>query len=111
MPGANDFSDGHIFVDFASTANAVQELDMQTNQINNWLQQLDQELQVLKESWIGDDREVYDEKQTSWNRAVDRMREILKNNAHVLEDVREAYNQNQKNSALRWQETRGGGGY
>ncbi|MFE3885911.1 WXG100 family type VII secretion target [Streptomyces lydicus] len=103
MPGgANDFTDGNIYVDFNRSNNAIEDLRVQTNQVQAWLQQLNQELQALKASWVGDDADVYQKKQEAWNRAADAMGKLLTSHAGVLQDVSQAFDQNQKRSAQGW---------
>lgn len=107
MPGgANDFTDGNIYVDFSRSNNAVEDMRVQTNQIQSWLQQLNQELGALNESWVGDDAEVYHKKQTAWNNAADAMSKLLTSHAQVLDDVSNAFDQNQKRSAQGWEGVR-----
>ncbi|MBE9500368.1 WXG100 family type VII secretion target [Streptomyces sp. NPDC006990] len=93
------FMDGEINVDFNRTDNAAEDLRLQTQQIKKWLAELDQELQHLKASWIGDDRDVYEEKQAAWNRAADAMGNLLTQYGGTLNEVSEAFRRNQSNAA------------
>jgi WXG100 family type VII secretion target len=66
----SDFSDGQIYVDYSHMQNAADDMVQQTKAISSILANLDAELQELKATWEGDDREVYAQKQTAWNQAV-----------------------------------------
>ncbi|WP_210592172.1 WXG100 family type VII secretion target [Streptomyces sp. GESEQ-35] len=104
MPG--NFEHGHIFVDFSKNANVAEDLRLQTRNILNWLQQLDQELQVLKNSWEGEDKEAYQEKQDQWNASVQAMNTLLDNYSGLLDEVSNAFRDNQNKSAQAWQDLR-----
>ncbi|OON81149.1 hypothetical protein B1H18_09950 [Streptomyces tsukubensis] len=97
-----NFEDGNIFVDFTSTDYAIDDMQMQTNQIKSWLDALAQELDHLDASWVGDDAVVYKEKQTAWNSAADQMGALLASHASTLGDVTHAFDENQKRSAQGW---------
>ncbi|MFJ4895957.1 WXG100 family type VII secretion target [Streptomyces sp. NPDC088788] len=93
------FMDGEINVDFSRTDNAAEDLQLQTQQIKKWLTELDQELQHLKQSWVGDDKDVYTQKQDAWNRAADQMGNLLTKYSGTLSEVSDAFRRNQANAA------------
>ncbi|MEV6170820.1 WXG100 family type VII secretion target [Streptomyces sp. NPDC051954] len=106
MPDRANFTDGHIFVDFQRTGNAIQDMELQTNQIISWLQQLKTELNELQQSWIGDDADVYRVKQEAWNNAAEEMAKLVKKHGMTLDDVSNVFYQNQQQSKMRWESLR-----
>ncbi|WP_328385413.1 WXG100 family type VII secretion target [Streptomyces sp. NBC_00400] len=98
MAGGN-FMDGEINIDFGRSDNAAEDLALQTAQIKKWLAELDQELQALKATWVGDDKDVYEQKQAAWNRAAEEMGNLLTRYGSTLNGVTDAFRKNQQNAA------------
>lgn len=103
---AADSSDGHIYVDFSRTDNAVEDLHLHTQQIDRILSQLETELKQLIDSWEGEDQVVYAEKQAKWHEAVGQMKEILRSHADLLKEIGEGYQTNQRHLTSKWEGVR-----
>ncbi|MFJ5225927.1 WXG100 family type VII secretion target [Streptomyces sp. NPDC088400] len=104
-----DFNDGQIYVDYSHMNNAADDMVQQTKAIDSILTNLDAELQSLKESWEGEDRGVYTDKQTAWNNAVSEMKRILAENSALLTDVSDSYSYSEKSLTQLWETVRIGG--
>ncbi|MFE6777594.1 WXG100 family type VII secretion target [Streptomyces sp. NPDC057702] len=104
----SDFTDGHIYVDYAHMSNAADDMVQQTKAIASILVNLDAELQALKESWEGEDRAVYSQKQASWNQAVEAMKSLLASHSALLTDVSEGYQYSEKSLTQLWEGVRVG---
>lgn len=98
------FGDGQVFVDFSKNANVVEDLQLQTQAIIKWLAQLDGELQELMSSWEGEDQDAYRQRQTEWNNTVTAMSQMLQNSGGLLENVSQAFRDNQNKSTQSWQD-------
>lgn len=98
----SNFADGYIYVDYASMNNAAEDMVQQTRAISQILTDLDSELASLKDSWEGDDRDVYSEKQAKWNEAVDKMGLLLKGHSELLLNVSDNYQQTERSLTQFW---------
>ncbi|MEW2396091.1 WXG100 family type VII secretion target [Streptomyces sp. NPDC046862] len=98
----SDFTDGHIYVDHSQMSNASEELNAQTNAIRTILSELEMQIQGLMNSWIGDDKDIYAQKQEIWNKAVDAMAHLLTQHSRLLESVSENYKASGNVLAERW---------
>ncbi|MFI1727861.1 WXG100 family type VII secretion target [Streptomyces acidicola] len=98
----SNFSDGFIYVDYGQMSNAADDMVQQTKAISSILTNLDAELTELKNSWVGDDRSVYDQKQASWNAAVDKMQQLLQSHSRLLTDVSENYQYSERSLTQLW---------
>ncbi|MER8235782.1 WXG100 family type VII secretion target [Streptomyces sp. NPDC094049] len=105
---SENFTDGRIYVSYAHVDNAVDDMRLQTTEIQKIISSLNDELQALKNSWEGEDREVYDEKQAAWNNAVAKMASWLQANAATLDQVRALYTSNERQQTQGWQDLRVG---
>ena len=105
----DNLTDGFIYVSYAHVDNAVDDMRLQTREIAKIINSLNQELQALKHTWEGDDRQAYDEKQAAWNQAVTNMAKWLDGNAQTLDEIRKLYTQNEKSQTQSWQGVRIGG--
>ncbi|GAA2348822.1 WXG100 family type VII secretion target [Streptomyces kunmingensis] len=103
-----DFTDGQIYVDYSHMQNAADDMVQQTKAIDSILTNLEAELQELKKSWEGEDKEVYAEKQAAWNGAVEEMKRILAENSSLLTDVSDSYQYSEKSLTSLWQSVRVG---
>ena len=54
----DNFSDGYIYVDYSHMNNAADDMVQQTKAIATTLSNLEMELGELRNTWIGDDRDV-----------------------------------------------------
>lgn len=97
-----DFTDGYIHVDYAPMQNAADDMVQQTKAIDQTLTNLDAELQALRDMWIGDDKDVYNQKQTAWNNAVTEMERLLTSNANLLTGISDDYQYNEKSLTELW---------
>ncbi|MFJ7078533.1 WXG100 family type VII secretion target [Streptomyces sp. NPDC098781] len=102
----SNYSDGYIYVDYAHMNNAADDMVHQTDAIAKILSQLEMELNELRNSWIGDDRDEYELKQTAWNNAVEKMKELLLSNATLLTDVSGNYRHTQNSLTDMWSSVR-----
>lgn len=105
----DNLTDGFIYVSYAHVDNAVDDMRLQTQEIAKIINSLNQELQALKNTWEGDDRQAYDEKQAAWNQAVENMAKWLDGNAQTLDEIRKLYTQNEQSQTQSWQGVRIGG--
>ncbi|MBB5939703.1 WXG100 family type VII secretion target [Streptomyces zagrosensis] len=104
----SDFTDGYIYVDYSHMSNAADDMVQQTKAIASILVNLDAELQALKETWQGDDREAYSQKQAAWNQAVDSMKALLASHSALLTDVSEGFQYSEKSLTQLWEGVRVG---
>jgi WXG100 family type VII secretion target len=104
-----DFTDGLIYVDYSHMNNAADDMVQQTKAIDSILTNLDAELQQLKETWEGEDKNVYGDKQTAWNNAVSEMERILGENSALLNEVSDSYQYSEKSLTQLWESVRIGG--
>ncbi|MCK8678157.1 MULTISPECIES: WXG100 family type VII secretion target [Streptomyces] len=103
---SDDFTDGHIYVDYRHMTNAADDMVQQTRAIATILANLDAELQQLKQTWEGEDRQVYNDKQLAWNNAVEAMRNLLENHSRLLTDVSDNYQYSEKSLTQLWSDVR-----
>ncbi|MGW4034160.1 WXG100 family type VII secretion target [Streptomyces sp. NPDC004838] len=104
-----DFTDGYIYVDYSQMTNAADELVHQTKRISTILVTLEAELNALRNSWVGDDKDVYAEKQKAWNGAVEAMEGILTQHANLLGRISEQYDYSSKSLTQMWESVTIGG--
>ncbi|GGZ00857.1 WXG100 family type VII secretion target [Streptomyces poonensis] len=104
----SDFTDGYIYVDYSHMSNAADDMVQQTKAIASILTNLEAELQELKNTWIGDDKEVYEQKQAAWNGAVEAMKDLLTSHSRLLTDVSENYQYSEKSLTSLWESVRVG---
>ncbi|MDJ1134910.1 WXG100 family type VII secretion target [Streptomyces iconiensis] len=102
----DNLTDGYIYVSYSHVDNAVDDMRLQTREIEKIINSLNDELQALKNSWEGEDRAVYDEKQAAWNQAVTNMATWLNSNASTLNDIRDLYSQNERQQTQSWQDVK-----
>lgn len=103
-----DFSDGYIYVDYSHMHNAADDMVQQTKAIASILVNLEAELQELKATWQGDDKQVYEQKQAAWNQAVDAMKSLLASHSVLLTDVSDRYQYSEKSLTQLWEGVRVG---
>ncbi|MDX3850298.1 WXG100 family type VII secretion target [Streptomyces sp. AK02-01A] len=104
----SDFTDGQIYVDYSHMQNAADDMVQQTKAIASIIVNLDAELQELKNTWEGDDRAVYSEKQAAWNQAVDAMKALLASHSALLTEVSDVYQHSEKSLTQLWEGVRVG---
>ncbi|MFJ9590985.1 WXG100 family type VII secretion target [Streptomyces acidicola] len=98
----SDFTDGYIYVDYSQMSNAADDMINQTKAIATTLSNLEMELNALKNTWIGDDKDVYMEKQATWDGAVKGMEELLTKHSALLTSVSENYQYSEKSLTQMW---------
>ncbi|MFJ3672574.1 WXG100 family type VII secretion target [Streptomyces sp. NPDC090106] len=81
------FTDGEIYVSYDHMQNAADDMVSQTKAIHQTLVDLDAELQALRDTWSGIDKDAYSDKQSQWNSAVEAMNNLLVKNAKLLTEV------------------------
>lgn len=104
----SEFTDGQIYVDYRHMSNAADDMVQQTKAIAGILVNLDAELQALKQTWEGEDRQVYNDKQAAWNKAVEAMQNLLENHSRLLTDVSGNYQYSEKSLTQLWSDVRVG---
>ncbi|GGZ70675.1 WXG100 family type VII secretion target [Streptomyces subrutilus] len=102
----SDFTDGHIYVDYRHMSNAADDMVTQTKAIAGVLANLEAELQELKQTWEGEDRQVYNTKQQAWDNAVEAMKNLLANHSRLLTDVSDNYQYSEKSLTQMWGDVR-----
>ncbi|MEV0405340.1 WXG100 family type VII secretion target [Actinoallomurus sp. NPDC050550] len=105
----SDFGDGYIYVDYSHVNNAADDLVAQTRAIAQTISNMEAELTQLKQSWIGDDKDVYHQKQTAWDNAVKAMENMLNSHSQLLDEISGSYKYNENNLSQMWSEVRIGG--
>ncbi|MFE5536892.1 WXG100 family type VII secretion target [Streptomyces sp. NPDC056492] len=84
---SNNLSDGYIYVDYSHMNNASDDMIAQTKAIATTISNLEMELSELRNTWIGEPREIYDGKQQAWDSAVKAMENMLTKHAGLLTEV------------------------
>jgi WXG100 family type VII secretion target len=105
----SDFGDGYIYVDYSHVNNAADDLVSQTRAIAQTITNMEGELQQLKQSWIGADKDVYNQKQAAWDNAVKAMENMLSSHSQLLDEISGSYKYNENNLSQMWSEVRIGG--
>jgi WXG100 family type VII secretion target len=106
---SEDFTDGYIYVDYAHMNNAADDLVSQTKAIAQTISNMEMELTELKKSWIGDDKDVYAQKQAAWDNAIKAMEDMLSSHSQLLDEISGSYKYNENNLSQMWSEVRIGG--
>lgn len=106
---SEDFSDGYIYVDYSHVNNAADDLVSQTKAIAQTISNMESELGQLKQSWVGDDKDAYHQKQTAWDNAVQAMENMLNSHSQLLDEISGSYKYNENNLSQMWSEVRIGG--
>ncbi|GAA3859912.1 hypothetical protein GCM10023084_11870 [Streptomyces lacrimifluminis] len=101
-----DFSEGYIYVDYNSAEASVDDMQEQSQAIAAIIDQMNMDLAELKESWIGDDRDVYTDVQTKWDGAVANIRTLLHNHSGLLNEISAGYRHSERSRTQRWGEIR-----
>ncbi|KAF2775046.1 WXG100 family type VII secretion target [Streptomyces sp. OM5714] len=104
----SDYTDGFIYADYSQMSNAADDMIHQTKAIATTLSNLEMELNALRQSWIGDDKNVYDQKQQAWDNAVKAMEEMLTKHSGLLTSVSEAYQYSEQSLTQMWQSVKVG---
>ncbi|MFE4453473.1 WXG100 family type VII secretion target [Streptomyces sp. NPDC056796] len=100
------FTDGEIYVSYDHMQNAADDMIHQTKAIHQTLVDLDAELQALKNSWNGEDKNMYTSKQEEWNGAVGAMNDLLVKNAHLLTEVSGNYQYTERSLNQMWSDVK-----
>ncbi|MDW4906224.1 WXG100 family type VII secretion target [Streptomyces sp. ADMS] len=103
------FSEGYIYVDYSSAEASVDEMQEQSKAIADIIDQMNRDLAGLKETWIGDDRDVYTEVQAKWDGAVTNIQMLLQNHSGLLNKISADYRYSEQSRTQRWGEIRIGG--
>jgi WXG100 family type VII secretion target len=106
---SEDFTDGYIYVDYAHMNNAADDLVTQTKAIAQTISNMEMELTQLKQSWLGEDRSTYDQKQQAWDDAIKAMENMLTSHSQLLDEISGSYKWNENNLSQMWSEVRIGG--
>ncbi|MFI1418801.1 WXG100 family type VII secretion target [Streptomyces sp. NPDC020731] len=101
-----DFSDGYIYVDYNHAEGAADDMVGQSKAIMSILANLEMELAELRNTWIGDDRDVYSEVQAKWDNAVENIKILLANHSGLLTDISQNYRYTEQNLSQRWGDIR-----
>ncbi|MEZ3180292.1 WXG100 family type VII secretion target [Streptomyces pimonensis] len=101
-----DFSDGYIYVDYNHAEGAADDMISQSKAIMSILANLEMELAELRNSWIGDDRDVYSEVQAKWDNAVENIKTLLANHSGLLTEISNNYRYTEQNLSQRWGDIR-----
>ncbi|MYV51682.1 WXG100 family type VII secretion target [Streptomyces sp. SID3212] len=104
-----DFTDGYIYIDYNHAEGAADNMVTQSQSIMSVLENLEAELTELKNSWIGDDRDVYQDVQAKWDAAVTNIKTLLANHSSLLTDISGSYRHTEQNLSQRWSDIRIGG--
>ncbi|NJQ06537.1 WXG100 family type VII secretion target [Streptomyces lonarensis] len=102
----SQFDDGNIYMDYRGVDNVVEDLHAQTRAIRQMLDQMDQELQPLRNSWVGDASEQYAIKQAAWNNAMTEMDRLLTQDAALLQNLGQGYRRREAGLGQTWSEVK-----
>ncbi len=105
----SNFSDGFIHVDYNHADNAGQDMIQQSQAIATIVSNLEMELNELKESWIGDDKDVYARVQAAWNQAVENISKLLSTHSALLGDISGDYQRREASRVQSWSTVKIGG--
>jgi WXG100 family type VII secretion target len=106
---SDDYTDGYIYVDYAHMNNAADDLVSQTKAIAQTISNMEMELSQLKQMWIGNDAQAYDQKQRAWDNAIKAMEDMLTSHSQLLGEISGSYKWNENNLSQMWSEVRIGG--
>lgn len=101
-----DFSDGYIYVDYNRAEGSAEDMINQSQAIMSIISNLEMELTELKNSWIGDDAQVYTEVQQKWDTAVQNIKNLLANHSNLLNDISANYRRTESNLEQKWADIR-----
>ncbi|MEE1940111.1 WXG100 family type VII secretion target [Streptomyces sp. TRM 70361] len=97
-----NLSDGYIYIDYRHAENAADDMVEQSQAIMSIIENLEMELTELKNTWIGEDSDVYRQVQANWNQAVQNIKNLLASNSHLLTDISDNYRYTEKALSDRW---------
>jgi WXG100 family type VII secretion target len=103
---SEDFTDGYIYVDYSHMSNAADDLVSQTKAIAQTISNMEMELAQLKQSWVGDDKDTYTQKQNAWDNAIKAMEDMLTQHSQLLDEISGSYKYNENNLSQMWSEVR-----
>ncbi|MEU9994520.1 WXG100 family type VII secretion target [Streptomyces sp. NPDC050848] len=98
-----NLTDGYIYVDYRHMDNAAEDLIAQTQAIDQTLYNLEAELGELRNTWMGDDAQVYAEKQKAWNDALLAIEKMLESKVTLLNEISGSYRHTQNTLVQGWQ--------
>lgn len=104
-----DFTDGYIYVDYNHVEGSADDMVAQSQSIMDILANLDMELAALKNSWIGDDKDVYNDVQAKWDGAVQNIKTLLAHHSELLTEISGNYRYTEQSLSQRWADIRIGG--
>jgi WXG100 family type VII secretion target len=104
-----DFTDGYIYVDYNQAEGAADDMIVKSQSIMSIVENLESELTELKNSWIGDDKDVYNEVQAKWDGAVTNIKTLLANHSSLLTEISGNYRHTEQSLSQRWSDIRIGG--
>ncbi|MFE0923324.1 WXG100 family type VII secretion target [Streptomyces nigra] len=99
-------ADGIIDVNYTVARQAIEELRAQTQQIASVLNNLEDELRPLIQSWEGDDRDTYHQVQMEWNQATANMGKLLDNTGELITFIHDGHIRDERKSVDGWQSVR-----
>lgn len=97
-----NFTDGFIHMNYTHAEQTIEDLRSRSTAIESAIRSLEQKVMQLKNSWVGDDADVYEDVQKRWNAAVDNINTLLRANSVLLNDIAERYRQSERSGAQRW---------
>ncbi|MER6181920.1 WXG100 family type VII secretion target [Streptomyces sp. NPDC021056] len=95
-------ADGIIDVQYPVVRNAIEELMNQTQQIITTLNNLEDELKPLVNSWEGSDQETYRQVQAEWDQATKNMAKLLGDNGELIQMIHDNHSRDERKSADNW---------
>lgn len=94
--------EGIIDLQYAQVRNAVEELMGETQQIINTLNNLEDELKPLINSWEGEDQKTYFQVQAEWDQATKNMAKLLGDNGDLISSIHDNHSRDERRSADNW---------
>jgi early secretory antigenic target protein ESAT-6 len=102
MTDMSGFGDGQVLVNFATIAEASQNVQNTYNKLNQQLDDLHSFLAPLVAQWTGSAAETYQQKQREWQQAQTDLGNVLKTIGNVLESAHGAYQQTESANQKSW---------
>src|SRR5689334_12562835 len=95
-------ADGIIDVQYPKVQQAIEELMEQTQVIINTLNNLEDELKPLVNTWEGADQEQYRVVQAEWDNATKNMARLLGDNGELIRTIHDNHSRDERRSADNW---------
>jgi WXG100 family type VII secretion target len=97
---------GDILVNYGAVANVEDVLKASDQAVQQVLDQVNQSIQPMLNSWQGSSQDVYRQVQAKWNQDLTDMQSVLSKYAPTLDEMKINYGTTDNNLALQWSQIR-----